>query len=172
MLEICPPSPAEPRLGLRAEPRAHAQFPANQPGSLAAIHVLLLAWLAHLLTLADLRQAALSLAPGAITHLCFDIADADPQAQPLPATIPSRELLALLRILYVIGPGPRRGMRALPRRIPIPRHTPPIRPPPARRPRTTSSTATPSRRQPPLEAAAGPRPACPKKEISPARHAA
>lgn len=37
---------------------------------------------------------------------------------------------AIARLLYVFGPRPRRGMRALPNTRPIPRRTPPIRPPP------------------------------------------
>lgn len=157
MLDFRPPPPAQPHLVRKGQSRAHAQHRAETTGSLAAIHVLLLAWLAHLLTLADLHQAAGSLTP---RHLRSDMAETEPQ--PLDAEILSRELLSLLRILYRIGARPARGMRALPNRRPTPRptprHTPPIRPPPAHIPLAPTPASTP------VEAAHLPRPIDPKKE--------
>ena len=125
MLETRPPLPALPHPAPKARSRPHARSRAEQAAPLAAIHVLILAWLAHLLTLADLLHAARSLTP----HPLCELDETEPQ--PNDATNLSRELMSLLRILYRIGARPARGMRALPSRVPPPRRTPPNRPPPA-----------------------------------------
>jgi hypothetical protein len=135
MLETRPPLPAQPHPAPKARSRPHARNRAETAAPLAAIHVLILAWLAHLLTLADLLQAARSLTPRHTPHPCFELDETEPQ--PDDAAILSRELMSLLRILYRIGARPARGMRALPSSTPTPRHTPPIRPPPARPPART-----------------------------------
>ena len=58
-------------------------------------------------------------------HESWGIA-ADPAARDASGEI----ALAIARLMYVFGPRPRRGMRALPNTCPRPRRTPPIRPPP------------------------------------------
>ncbi len=113
------------------------------PGLLAVLptHALILAFLAQIFALLRLRHPALLARLALYRPAGARFWQARPWhalswgQSPSPADAPpSRQALYLARILYVLGPPPRRGMRPLPNRTPTPRPTPPIRPPPPEKP--------------------------------------
>ena len=111
-----------PLLGLLAELRAQAQLRAEQAGPLAASHALVLAWLTLLLAL--LGRGTQPLSEATPEPIAQSIA---PWERPgVHGLLPTGEQPALARILYVIGPGPCRGMRPLPAARPAPELRPPI----------------------------------------------
>ena len=125
MIETTPHRPALPHPGPQAGQETHVR-------ALALSHLPLLAWLMQLLgllarhhpTLAARLYATLP-AQSSWQHQSWGLSE-DPDALDASGAI----ALALARLLYVFGPKPRRGMRALPNRAPMPRLAPPIRPPP------------------------------------------
>lgn len=125
MTETTPHRPALPLPGPQAGQETHARAPALS-------HLPLVAWLLQLLALLARQHPALAVrlyatlpVQSSWQHQSWGLSE-DPDALDPSGAI----ALALARLLYVFGPPPRRGMRALPNRAPMLRLAPPIRPPP------------------------------------------
>lgn len=118
------PPNAKPLLGLLAELRAQVQPRAETPGTLARLHAFILALLTQLIALIEALPQAES-AESANTSRPWRRAARH-------STPRAPETFALVRIMYVIGPAPNRGMRARPAPCPSPELRPPIAPPRAR----------------------------------------
>jgi len=139
-----PTPPAPPLSALIAELRAQVQHRAHQAGSLSAIDVLIFALLSRLLGMVGAWHPTHLPFPGHGTPGPHHALTRTPHAY----TRPSRSECCLARILYVLGPAPNTGMRALPAEPPAPRHTPPIRPPPIRSPPRRVGSNAPATQSP------------------------
>lgn len=126
-----PLTPAQPPPGLLAVLRALDQHCAASAAMLAPMHALVLAMFLRLLGLAAHHQAPCppfpDRRPSAVAQRAGFIVMC---STPIRHATRAPAARAIARLLYVIGPRPRTGMRALPNAAPVPRQHPPIRPPP------------------------------------------